>query len=119
MELYLPLIVADHLVQVVKCVCPESATAGEMYAAQTKRTAVNTVAEAMHVDLVKKMKDRFWVIIQDITANISVKEQVGVSICVFDQSEDHIRTYAYGQRLQHNPNQNNVERQVLAGRLRC
>ena len=98
-EHHLPLTVADHLVQVVKCVCPDSAIAGEMRAARTKMTAaVNTVADAMHADLVKKMKDGFWAIIPDETADISVKEQVGVSVRVFDESDGQVRTYAYGLR---------------------
>ena len=88
---------ANHLTSLVGEVCPDSKIASKMRVNCTKMAgAVNTIADVMHADLVKKLKAGWWSLILDESADISVKEQVSVSARLFDDGSSKVRTLSLG-----------------------
>ena len=92
-EHHLAFTVADHLTPLVQQLCPDSAVARKLKCARTKATAaVKVIGDEMHVDL---MKESMFAMIVDEATPITVKEQVGFTVQLYDHNRATTSDYFY------------------------
>ena len=112
-EHHIPVSAADHLVDLIKAICPDSKIASEMVGARTKMTAaIMTVAEAMHGDLVKMISGSYFAILPDESTDVAVKEQVAIAVRVFDDERGLVQTQSFGLRSVSRPNAQEIFRAI-------
>lgn len=70
-ECNLPLIIADHLVEICKTMFPDSPIAQEMCMKKTKCTQVTkAIGKCVHLEMVSKLKSRMFSVITDESTNV-------------------------------------------------
>ena len=95
-EHHLAFTVADHLTPLVQQLCPDSAVARKLKCARTKATAAGKViGDEMHAGLVDLMKESLFAMIVDEATDITVKEQVGFTVRLYDVNRATTSDYFY------------------------
>ena len=76
--------------------CPDSAVARKLKCARTKATAaVKVIGDEMHAGLVDLMKESMFAMIVDEATDITVKEQVGFTVRLYDVNRATTSDYFY------------------------